>query len=398
MSELIQKNDNRAAVRWKLLTGVSALALTGYVSSASLVHAEDSNRPQVWIELGGQLNRLDDGQEAFAPEFPNSPPRPSTFSPSQKFEYPTRLGLDEYGAISIQSEASDWIFSASVRYGRSGTSRHVHQQTNPKAHKFHYSVTLYNPPHVGTQSWQPSAARFADTDVQKNGETHAVLDFQAGKDVGLGFLGGKNGTSVINAGVRFAQFSSRSNVVIKSDPDWHFNYTYLPPSFLNLLHATNSKLVIGQPFHSNLASLQAERSFHGIGPSLSWNASAPIAGNVQDGELVADWGLNAALLFGRQRAKVHHQTTGRYHGANYPLGSRVITYHPAPVDATRSRSVTVPNVGAFAGLSFQFSAAKVSAGYRADFFFGAMDGGIDTRQTENVGFHGPYATISIGLP
>ena len=34
MSELIQKNDNRATIRWKLLTGASALALTAYVSSA----------------------------------------------------------------------------------------------------------------------------------------------------------------------------------------------------------------------------------------------------------------------------------------------------------------------------------------------------------------------------
>jgi hypothetical protein len=35
--------------------------------------------------------------------------------------------------------------------------------------------------------------------------------------------------------------------------------------------------------------------------------------------------------------------------------------------------------------------------YRADFFFGAMDGGIDTAKKENVGFYGPFATISIGL-
>jgi hypothetical protein len=39
----------------------------------------------------------------------------------------------------------------------------------------------------------------------------------------------------------------------------------------------------------------------------------------------------------------------------------------------------------------------VSFGYRADFFFGAMDGGIDTRNTSTVSFHGPFATISIGL-
>ena len=63
----------------------------------------------------------------------------------------------------------------------------------------------------------------------------------------------------------------------------------------------------------------------------------------------------------------------------------------------RSRFVTVPNLGGFAGASFRFSGAKVSLGYRADFFFGAMDGGIDTRKSEDIGFYGPFATISVGL-
>ena len=42
MSELIKNNDNRATIRWKLLTGASALALTAYVSSAAVAKAEDA--------------------------------------------------------------------------------------------------------------------------------------------------------------------------------------------------------------------------------------------------------------------------------------------------------------------------------------------------------------------
>ena len=57
MSELIQKNDNRATIRWKLLTGASALALTAYVSSAGMAKAEDTDRPPIWIELGGRWSR-----------------------------------------------------------------------------------------------------------------------------------------------------------------------------------------------------------------------------------------------------------------------------------------------------------------------------------------------------
>jgi len=54
-------------------------------------------------------------------------------------------------------------------------------------------------------------------------------------------------------------------------------------------------------------------------------------------------------------------------------------------------------VGGFAEISFRYADAKVSFGYRGDFFFGAIDGGIDTRKSENVGFYGPFASVSIGL-
>ncbi len=44
-----------------------------------------------------------------------------------------------------------------------------------------------------------------------------------------------------------------------------------------------------------------------------------------------------------------------------------------------------------------YSDAKISFGYKADFFFGAIDGGIDARKNENRAFFGPYASISIGI-
>jgi hypothetical protein len=59
--------------------------------------------------------------------------------------------------------------------------------------------------------------------------------------------------------------------------------------------------------------------------------------------------------------------------------------------------VVVPDVGATMGISYRIESTKVSFGYRAEYMFGAVDTGIDVRRTENVGFHGPYALISIGL-
>lgn len=75
---------------------------------------------------------------------------------------------------------------------------------------------------------------------------------------------------------------------------------------------------------------------------------------------------------------------------------RTTSYRNTPPDQNRSRTVIVPNVGGVAGLSYRFGDAKLSAGYRADFFFG-MDGGIDTTKKENVGFYGPFANVSVGM-
>ena len=390
MSELIQKNDNRATIRWKLLTGASALTLTAHVWGMAPAYAEDSGRPSIWLELGGQLSRLEDGQEMFSP--PVMDARPSIFLPSQPFERSPLYSIDEEGKISFQPQNSDWIFSASMRYGRSANHRDVHQQTYPD--KFSLYFLYYGYPVHFTR--YPEAAKFADTE-SRTSERHMILDFQAGRDVGLGIFNGKSATSTVSVGVRFAQFSAKTNTSLKSDPDWQFLYFY-NPSLVSVVGLSSSKVALGSHHHSNAAALQAARSFHGIGPSISWTASAPFAGNTDSGELTLDWGVNAALLFGKQRAKIHHQSSEHYYRqflSQDRAGGLVGT--PQSHSTTRTRNVTVPNVGGFAGISFNYPGAKVSLGYRADFFFNAIDGGIDARKNENRGFFGPYASISIGL-
>jgi iron complex outermembrane receptor protein len=389
MSELINKNDNRATIRWKLLTGVSALALTAYVSASAVAKAEDANQPQMWIELGGQLSQLKDKSDFFVPDFPTT--RPSVLTPSQEFEKAPTLGFEEEAKISFRPDNSDWILSASIRYGRSLKSAHARQQTHPGNQAYCIYPTIPTP--YPCYSAVPRAARFADT-TSRNSEQHTILDFQAGKDVGLGLFG-KNGSSVLNVGVRFAQFRDRSNIALKSDPDWRFQPKYY-------YYYTSRKLeFLVQPYHSNAATFQANRSFRGIGPSLSWSGSTPFAGNAQDGELDIDWSANAALLFGRQKTRIEHKTKVLYNngglGFLFGHGTLVTATQVTPLPKTRTRNVTVPNVGGSVGLSWRLQDFKVSFGYKADFFFNAIDGGIDARKNENRGFMGPYASISIGL-
>jgi hypothetical protein len=400
MSELIQKNDNRATVRWKLLTGASALVLTAYASSAVPANAEDSSRPQLWIDLGSQLNRLMDKQETYAPPFVDL--TPPGFTPPQSAERPPRYGLDASLGLTFQPKGSDWSFSASIRYGRASSRKLTHHQSYPQAYSsFRKAVYTYGPPPVSAVfPVSPHAARFTDAKV-KQSEGWSVLDFKVGKDVGLGLFG-RNATSSVEAGVRFAQFTSKSQIALRENPDWQFsayNATVFIPGNPNR-HRPGRYIYLQyvyQPFHSYFGSLEADRSFHGVGPSISWKSSQPFVGNEERGELTFDWGVNAALLFGRQRTTVHHQTTGQYDTGHQFDPNRVTVYQTAATPPARSRSVTVPNVGGFAGISYRYVDFRFNAGYRVDWFFNAVDGGIDAHKSESRGFYGPYASISIGL-
>src|SRR6185437_9239862 len=101
MSELIQANDNRATIRWKLLTGASALALTAYVSSAALARAEDSGQPQIWIELDGQLDRVGGQSEPFVPAF-TIVGEQHGLMPVASLQSPPNYSMGETGSISFQ--------------------------------------------------------------------------------------------------------------------------------------------------------------------------------------------------------------------------------------------------------------------------------------------------------
>lgn len=384
MSELKNVTFDGENLRKRLLLTASALVMIAVTSKCDLALAEEGDHPTVWIELGGQLARVEGGQEQFEPPFVLATPRPAPekVSPLSVGHAP-RYSFGGEGKISFEPQGADWVFSAAVRYGRSEAHKHLHQQSYP-------THPMVPPISSSAAVVFQYALPFSDAD-RKESESHAVLDFQAGKDVGLGMFG-RGSTSVFSFGVRFAQFSTRSNVNFKSQPDFDLSYKYFyGRSFPSHAH-----------FHKNTAAFTAARSFRGIGPSLAWSSSTPVAGNVDDGQVAFDWGVNAAVLFGRQKAKVHHQATAQYESAKYHYYSSaraaVTTLYRHSTDHARSHAVVVPNVGGFAGLSMRYGDAKVRFGYRADFFLGAMDGGIDVRKTYDRNFYGPFATISIGFP
>src|SRR6185312_16101900 len=130
MSELVNARESRTSFQRGLLTTASVVALLGF-SYGTGEASDDGSRPTVWIELGGQLSRLDNGQDKFSAPIMERD-RPSIFSPSQDFEKQPLYSFDETGKLTFEPAGSDWIFSASVRYGRSSNNKDTRQKTNPK--------------------------------------------------------------------------------------------------------------------------------------------------------------------------------------------------------------------------------------------------------------------------
>jgi hypothetical protein len=422
MSELLNAHNGRKSRRWELLVTVSVLALpiAFFIEDAD---AEDaiSEHPAVWIELGGQLDSLNDAQQAFSPPFMASVTQPSLLS-ALDVQRPPASSFDGEGKISFQPEESDWVLSASIRYGRSSANTHRHQQIANKTVPANFNLPPpYSGNHIGPKYYYPTShIKFADGQARQT-EAHNVIDFLAGKDVGLGMFGGRN-SSILSAGVRIAQFTSKSNVSLHAEPDVHY-----PTAPIESLSEAEAFRSYHAHFHDYGAVAGAQRSFHGVGPSLAWSASVPFAGNSEHGEMSLDWGANGAVLFGRQRVSGQHKTAIHYYhktgwqtefGQNQAekvghfvnptalhtcAGEQLATaFGPQSCKTNsasfnRARTVIVPNFGGTVGFSYRIEDFKVSLGYRADFFFGAMDGGIDSAKKENRGFFGPFATISIGI-
>ena len=77
---------------------------------------------------------------------------------------------------------------------------------------------------------------------------------------------------------------------------------------------------------------------------------------------------------------------------------RTLVYDVTNVtNLTRGKKVVIPNVGGSLGISYRLPAVKLSLGYRADVFFNAVDGGVETRKSYSRGFYGPFASVSIGI-
>jgi outer membrane receptor protein involved in Fe transport len=371
--------------------------------------------PQLWVQFGGNFNaNFADATSHYNPlgtaNFPNggsaTPPWQQGLPTPADLQKTPRGNIDTEAAVTIQPDGSDWMLKAGVRYGRSSYSRHTHKSMYGATR---ISQTLFNffqfscpalasveANVLGYTSDQIAAAdlickhgynkNFADAQFDSS-ESHTIIDFELGKDVGIGEFN-REGTNTLSAGVRIAQFGSRSDLVMGAQPYYH-----LEPA-----KADTYRLLYD--FYS-----YEKRSFRGIGPEVGLDSSMPVLGDINSGRVTIDWGFNLGVLFGTQKVNLHHivkdcrvpggsSCSGQYIDSRSSQDDR--TTEP-PDDVLRTSTVTVPNIGAHLGASVQYQNAKISLGYRADTFFNAMDGGQETAKDYNRGFYGPYLNVTLGL-
>jgi len=357
-----------------------------------LFSGTDGKRPQVWLTVGGGFSQLQDNWQKFNPDFASMMPA-GLFNPVTAEKAPG-AAFDWEGALTYQPEDSDWVLKAGIRYGRSARSQVLHKSLPAKTADEiafpSYIANYFGIPSTVTCEWLQSHfsptrscpfkaldPEFADARASAS-ERHVILDFTLGKDVGIGTIGG---------GVRIAEFDTRLRSELNADPHYNFpTKIHYPPSFPKY----------GEVYDG---TTNEARSFHGIGPELTWDSSLPLLGNETDGEVALDWGLNAAELFGRQRVKIDQAVSEKkcpgFNG--FAAVNCTAIYNSSPPPISRMKKVTVPNLGGYVGASVRYNDAKISFGYRADEFFNAIDGGQATAKKYDRGFYGPYLNVAVGL-
>lgn len=208
MSELIHEQNDCRMVRGRLLTTVSAAALLLATIEATGAAAESnfasSERPTVWIELGGEVDQIGGGLDPYVPRFTQLSDSLTSGSSAPIIQKAPIFSYGGEGKLSYEPEGTDWVFSASVRYGRAIRHKLAHEQTAGKKY--------------------PPVGAFYDAGATTS-EGRVIADFQAGKDVGLGVLG-EHARSVFSVGLRYAQFTAHSSGFISSAKTVYDHYFY----------------------------------------------------------------------------------------------------------------------------------------------------------------------------
>jgi hypothetical protein len=248
--------------------------------------------------------------------------------------------------------------------------------------------TKYDDPFFGPATHMAKTNR-ADATVWDR-EQFQIVDFTVGRDLGVGGLD----QSRMTAGLRYAGLKSETQGELRGVPDWYVHEAFLFP--FPGYDATHTVYDI---------KVSADRTFKGVGPTLTWDASKALLGTANGGHVDVDWSAGAGVMFGDQKVSIggeqqawHVDATGfqlAFPGQVVPPVP-ALTSGPA-IDIHRSRRVTVPAADVSLGLSYKIGGFTAGAGYRWERYFNAIDGGYDQHKSYDRTIDGPYFKIAVGF-
>ncbi len=337
-------------------------------------------RYPVELEFGMGLNELGYDNAVLAPDFLDSYLPSQTFAATSAATQKAGLGTSNLREARIAfNMPGGWQVLGAYRGGQfNARNKGLESEQAKGGYVENFIVT--DPPRYVT-----GGENFGTIDVGQH-EDHDIIDFMVGKDVGLGLMG-EGGSSVLGFGATYARFDSATDIDMVGVPD-RYRADYEQIKYPTQHHSLYN------------ASLDSKRKFEGFGPSLSWEASKRLVGNDRDGSLALDWRVNGGLLFGKQTMASREERDATYYhfepNKAYPPQLKDSLYNEQ-IDRSRSRRVTVPNLGASMGLSYRVGGVKVAAGYRWERFFDAIDGGIDKAQSFDRTIRGAYVKFGIGF-
>jgi outer membrane receptor protein involved in Fe transport len=335
------------------------------------------------VELGGQIQRQDAPYQSLAPDFANAFSQAIDPRAAQQRDLDWGDGRDV--TLMYRPAGSPWTVSAGLRHGRtnSGITRlHREEASGPKACSFPIAGigSLFCDPNSSKYSPYNFRAAMDWSDASAvNREEHTLVDFEVGRDLGVGAF---NVKSSLALGLRYAQFRSSTDATMYGIPDWE----HLPDGWANIPVAS----------HYYGASLAAARKFKGAGPTLSWDASKRLLGDELTGHVDLDWSATGGVLFGKQWSAVggfeqRGEFLGTYNTRPRPAVAKV------PFSFDRSGSATVPLLDLAVGVSYEVQRFKLSTGYRWERYFNVLDAGYAEREDYDRTIDGPYFKIAVGF-
>jgi hypothetical protein len=331
------------SLRGSLLTGASALALsvTGSPAHAQGTRAASQNMPVVpswtfWIEGGGFATG---GGNI------NIPSLPGLGAPFISFALPR--GVEGAVGFDYHWQNQPWHFVFDFRYGRSKTVTGATGSSSSSSSKtfLTHGVVPYGTT-ILTTTINKAFSNSSST-LGSEWESHAVLDFMIGRDVGIGGTKGEFEFGVRVADLQAnaqAQGNTNSLTIITGQRTF-----YVPSSFGVAAHVGHS-ILSGSSSSSSSFSANWNSRFFGVGPRAAITDSVPIVGFWS-----FDYEGGIAALFGNRSFNA---------GMFGPAG--VAGFNTGPL-------VGIFNADAWVALSYAFTPQfKVSGGLRGDYYAGAL--------------------------